>query len=242
MDFLREARKLNDEVFVVFRIRPFAQYVDTRYVQRLKSGLLPPDLEKYTKESIAWLENYFVSLKDLSDTIGADHIMMIDVNKDAEDAVSAFLSHVGANDRIPDNRGERFNERLGLKKAAIIYQLQQITNAESSGVGREFSVLRDAIIRSDNIPRDVFQYRVISFHAANRIQYAAHKCVSPCIRPLVAKFIEPEPEFYKEVLLAHTNLSAEDKDFLDNSLPANLRASGLFQLWRESSASSEGKK
>ena len=241
LGFLRASRKVNDGVFVVFRIRPFGQYFDSWYVQRLKSGTVPADIGDYVNDSQRWLKNYFASLKVLKETIGVEQIMMIDVHEGGGDAVSALLSRVGVPSRVPDPDEERFNERLGLKKAALIYALQQLAPSEDSRAAQELEELRTVIVKSDEIPNDIYRYRVIPFQSANKIQYAAHKCALPFIRPLVANSILPEPSFYDAVSLADTKLAPEDKDFLENSLSANARSTDLFESWRKSSAARKGK-
>src|ERR1700733_12094132 len=105
--FLQSALKLNDAVFVVFRVRPFGQYFDSWYLQRLKSGGAPVDIDAYVKESLRWIRNYFRSLTELNGTIGLERIVVIDANEGNGDAVSALLTRIGIADQIPNLPVER---------------------------------------------------------------------------------------------------------------------------------------
>jgi hypothetical protein len=237
--FLRSACKLNDGVFIVFRVRPFAQYFDSWYVQRLKIGSVPIDIDEYVQESLRWLKNFFQCLKALKEAIGVERIVVIDADEGDGDAVSALLSRVGAADYIPSQPIERYNERLGLKKGALLCQLQQLASAEGPATTPEISALRSAIVRMDEFPDDIFRYRVIPFEDANKIQMRAHKCALPFLRPLVGQAIKPESEFYDVVSLPGTKLSAEDKAFLSQSLPPELQTGHLLDLWRKNSVAPE---
>jgi hypothetical protein len=240
LGFLQSALKLNDAVFVVFRVRPFGQYFDSWYLQRLKSGGAPVDIDAYVKESLRWIRNYFRSLTELNGTIGLERIVVIDANEGNGDAVSALLTRIGIADQIPNLPVERYNERVGLKKAALLYQLQQLANAEGAASAPEVATLRNAIVRMEEFPDDIFRYRVIPFKDANKIQLTAHTCAAPFLRPLIAQAIKPEPEFYDAVSLPANRLSAEDQVFLGQSLPPELQSGHLMDLWRKSSAPGRG--
>ena len=234
--FLNSARKLNNVVFVVFRVRPFGQYFDSWYLQRLKVGAVPLDIDVYVKESLRWVKNYFRSLMALKDAIGVERIIIIDAHEGNGDAVSALLARIGLADQTSDQTTERYNERLGLKKAALLSQLQQLVDADKTLLTSEIVPLRSAIVRMNEFPTDIFRYRVIPFTDFNKIQLAAHKYAMPFLRPLVAQAIEPEPEFYDAVSLSRTELSAEDKAFVSESLPQEFQSSRLMELWRKSPA------
>jgi len=231
--FLRSTRKLNDSVSIVFRIRPFSQYFDSWYIQRLKSGTVSIDMRAYVHESRRWIINFFRSLKALKDSMGRECIIIIDINEGGGDAVSALLARIGLADMMIGTNVPRHNERLGLKKAALIYQLQSLANAADRGSEAEVAALRAGVVRSREFPEEVYRYRVISLTEANRIQLVARKCTLPFLKELVANATEPEPEAYEAVSLANTMLSAEDCEFLQQSLPAELRSSSLLEAWRK---------
>lgn len=231
--FLRSTRKLNDSVSIVFRIRPFSQYFDSWYIQRLKSGSVPTDIRQYAHESRRWVRQFFRALKVVKDTLGRECIIIMDINEGGGDAVTALLARVGVADMVTGTNVPRHNERLGLKKAALIYQLQLLFNAAGQKSEAEIATLREAIVRSQDFPEDIYRYRVIPISEANRIQMVARNCAMPFLRKFVENSTEPEPEPYEAVSLAATMLSREDCEFLQQSLPPEVQSSGLLEAWRK---------
>jgi hypothetical protein len=231
--FLRSARKLNDHVSIVFRIRPFSQYFDSWYIQRLKRGSVSVDVHQYIHESRRWVRNFFRSLKAVKDTFGRDCIIIIDTDEGGGDAVAALLARIGVADMMPVTNVPRHNERLGLKKAALIYQLQLLANAAGQDAEAELAPLRTAIVRSKDFPEDIYRYRVIPIAEANRIQLTARNCTMPFLKEFVAYATEPEPEIYEAVSLADTVLSTEDSEFLGELFPAEFQSGRLLDAWRK---------
>jgi hypothetical protein len=231
LDFTRSARKRNDGTFVVFRIRPFSHYFDSWYVQRLKIGSVPLDLSAYTAGCLRWLKSFLQGLSALKNAVGAENIIIIDANAAGGDAVLAFSTHIGSPAGTRDLTTERYNSRLSLTKAAIIYQLQSLAGADSRDPNSDLGRLRNAILKSKDFDGDIAQYRVIPFGGANKIQSVAKRCTPPFLEQHLSAMTAPEPASYDAVSLGDLKIFDEAIEQLKSSLPTDMQSTPLFEAW-----------
>jgi hypothetical protein len=231
LDFLGSAKKRNDSTFIVFRIRPFSEYFDSWYVQRLKIGAVPLDMSEYTRECLRWLRSFLQGLKALKNAVGADNIIIIDADAAGGDAVVAFSSHIGVSATDGAVTSERHNSRWGLTKAAIIYQLQSIAGADGARPNSDLSRLRQAILKSKDFDADITRYRVIPFDDANRIQSVARRCAPPFLEKQLSAMTAPESGSYGAISLGKLKVFDESIEQLKASLPDDLQSTSLFAAW-----------
>jgi RNase P protein component len=127
--------------------------------------------------------------------------------------------------------GERPNERMGLKKAAFVYQLQALANSGADEEDKVITQLRAAIVRSKDFPEEVFRYRIIAYDDANKIQTVARNRVPRFLESAFSCALRQECLPYEAVSLATTRISAGDFEAFKQYLPPDLRSNCLFDHW-----------
>jgi hypothetical protein len=231
LNFTRSARKINDGTFLVFRMRPFSQYFDSWYIQRLKIGGVPLDLSAYSQSCLRWLKTFLQGLSALKSALGAESIIIIDANAAGGDAVLAFSSHIGASAAEGTGTSERHNSRLSLTKAAIIYQLQSLAGSDSRDPNTDLARLRLAILKSKDFDEDVTDYRVIPFADANKIQSLARRCTPPFLEEPLSGMTAPEAEPYDAISLGQLKVFDGAIEQLKSFLPNDMQSTPLFEAW-----------
>jgi hypothetical protein len=228
--FIGTCASTNDRVCLVFTIRALSQYFDSWYVQRLKIGTANLNMTDYVKSSIHWIRNFFRALEELRNIVGTGGVVVFDVTQGDGDSVSALLSLLGTGDRAKeDSSAKRYNARLGLKKASLIYQLQKLTEySQDKKGGGGIAPLRMAILKARDFPNEIFQYRVIPYDDANKIQAIGRHNVPPFLKAVFENALRPEPEHYQFISLSDINLSAEEMLFLKQHLPPELKSVSML--------------
>ncbi len=231
LGFVRSCIELNESVFLVFTVRQFSQFFDSWYIQRLKVGSAPLDTGEYLDECKRWLRRFFRSLRALKSAFGSEPIAVLDVSGDHSNSVSAFLSLLGIAERMPEVAGERPNERMGLKKAALVHQLQALANSGGHEEVKVFAPLRAAIVRAGDFPEEVFRYRIIPYDDANKLQTVARNRIPPFLKSAFSGALRREYSSYEAVSLATTRISVGDFEVFKRRLPPDLQSNRLFDHW-----------
>ena len=219
LDFLRAAITRNDNIYVILAFRMFSKYFDSWYVQRLKTGNLEIDIPAYVDASKIWMRRLFKSLELLREVVGEDRLVIIDLESGDGDAISAVLSRLKIPLEQADSLRSRANEKLGLKKAAYIYQFHGNAHYIPRQTSERAVLLMRNLLRLSEFPDETYRYRVVPYRYAAAIQRLASRKVPQFLAAKLERVIRPEDERFQAVDLSSVVLTAEEKAFLDQAIP-----------------------
>lgn len=229
VQLISAAQQSNDQVRVVLMFRNFARLLESWYIQKLKTGRMDSTLDEFIDETMHWLRRLFRNIRYLQRTLGEDVFVPIDLAQPPSDSVIRLLSILNA---PPPELGEspaRFNERLGLKKIAILYRFQhspdgKVMPKQTADVLRLFRVLRTLPDFQD----EQYGYRLISHKAARKIQYFVRKWIPSGWSDVLSSASLSEQESYEAVNLSKVYLAKDELEFVRASLPNEMRSDGAF--------------
>jgi hypothetical protein len=226
-DFVRQMIARNDEVFIIFTFRKFWKISESSFLYDLRSGKAgeirtnPARVPKTTK----WLKKLAAGLTELRELVGADRFMACDTEKSGGDSVAAFCKLLGiAQQRQPDG-GPRFNKRVGLKKAALLYKTKQLSSDSSEALSmtpRQVTRVRRRILAIPDFPGEIFDYRLISFEDANAIQSVARSVLPQFLVRDLDQSLQSEITPYEAADLQKVILSREDIEAVRAAVPDRL--------------------
>ncbi|MGD0864597.1 MAG: hypothetical protein ABSA49_03465 [Rhizomicrobium sp.] len=167
--FLRGAVESNDAVYLIFSFRTFWRYIESLYLEQLQAGYLKKSLPAYIEVRLLWFREFFEQIAELRDIVGENRVLAVDV--DQSDSISAILALLKIDESKLGARPEILDARLGLKKAALLY-LYQFGSAGRKNERTHDQILRfvHSLDRMADLPDDIYDYHLIAFEAANRIQ------------------------------------------------------------------------
>lgn len=223
IEFVRATRARNDRVCLIFMFRRFSTFLESMYLQKLKSGRPNSKIEDYTAECKQWLKSLFRSLSILNAEFGPENIVLIDLQRSGGDALPIFLSAVGISQSAFELPKARLNEKLGLKKASFLYRFQYV----SEGVRNQRSakdVLRaaKALTGLPDLPGEIFDYRIIPFEDANAIQEVARLEMPAAFTAALASLATSELAPYTSVHLSDVTLTTSEISAMARALPLYL--------------------
>ena len=223
IDFVRATMERNDRVYLVFMFRKFSRFFESMYLQKLKTGRPNSKMPDYVVESKQWLRALLRAMSILSAEIGPENVVVMDLERSGGDALPVFLANIG----IPQSKfpvpNVRLNEKMGLKKTSFLYHFQY----SAPGVRNHLSdtyVLRagKVLLKTPDVPGEIFNYRIIPFEDANAIQEVARNEMPEQFVPALAGTAAPETEAYTAVDLPNVKLTKGEIAAFNKAIPRYL--------------------
>ena len=192
------AQQSNERVQIILMFRNFTRLIESWYIQKLKTGRMDVNLDEFIDETSHWLRRLFRNIEFLERTLGQDVFVPIDLARAPSDAVTRLLSHLDVPDSELSGAPARLNERLGLKKMAILHRFQHSRDGKplqrpTTEVLRLFRILR----KLPDFPDEQFEYRLIPPKSAQNIQEYVRKSIPKRWRDVLAEAALPTREFLR---------------------------------------------
>jgi len=208
-NFLRSAVQLNDSVYLVFSFRTFWRYIESLYLQLLKAGSLKVSLPHHIETRLNWLRRLLEKIAALREIVGDDRVLVADV--DRSDSISALLPLLQIDESKLGPRPEKLNARLGIKKAALLYLFQFDAAGELSGRSqRQIVRFAKSLDKVADLPDDEYNYHVVTFAEANRIQEDMRAHVPGFLRAELASACAPVDSSHHAAVLGGVELPVKE--------------------------------
>ena len=222
--FVSDATARNDRIVFVFAVRQFSRLFESMYLQKLKTGRQNPEMANFVEESKNWVINFFRALTAMSAKYGRENLILIDLEQSGGDILPVFLTNIGLSRSHFSRPDVRLNEKLGLKKSAFLYRLQYSAEGlRNERTNLDVKRVSAALLRADELPSEISNYRVIPFEGANAIQDAARRALPAEFESEFRNASRPELESYTSFELPMVPLTESEIFKLTHCLPRYLR-------------------
>ena len=211
-NFLRELRKSNDEVRVIFMFRTFWRRLESDFLECVKSGKRVLSIRHQIEDGLRWYRTFFGNVSELADLVGEDKIAILDTEHGFRDSISAMLATLGIEaSRLPP-QSEYLNVRPSLKKSAYLFHMQYGRDGRYLGrPQKHIAAISRAIRALPDFPGDETNYHVLSFDEANEIQANMRALIPPLFADRLRRLVEPELTPFRHVNLPKVELTDEDE-------------------------------
>jgi hypothetical protein len=212
LDFIRQLRELNDEVYAVFTVRTFWKHMESSYLERLKKGKPRKDISDQIQTYTDWLESLCEGLTLLGEEMGENCVIALDVEYAFPGSIDAMLSTLGLNADLLPPRTKSLNVRLSLKKSAYLYQFQyDPCGTHNNRPKAEITSIASMLKRIPDFRADEMDYHLLSSDDANRIQSLAREKMPPYLADSLKKLTAPVTEPFEAIDLGAIRFTERDR-------------------------------
>jgi hypothetical protein len=212
LDFIREAKELNDEVYTLFTFRTFWRHMESGYLQSLKNGLPRKAIAEQIDIHLRWLDRLFAELNAFGEVLGQDNVVALDVEKKFSGSIDAILSTLGLREDQLPARATTLNVRLSLKKSAYLVQVQYDPCGTYKGrPKKEIRAIANMLKKMPKFETDTYDYHVLSSDEANRIQSYARENAPPSMSAGMQNLTEPESQTFAATDLLDVRFTEQDR-------------------------------